>query len=216
MLRRYFLMVSPSSSLSDSSLLAAPLQPLARLGADVLGIDPVEDSIGTARLHSSFDPDLRGRLRYRACTLEELSAEAEEEGGDGEQGTGLFDAIVASEVVEHLADRETFALCCGCMLKVREAFFQLFHLAGRAHIRALGLWACSSDRALTPHMVILLFCAVSCARCASPGLMRARVFMSLHCAEPRPAAMRAAHGHKGQIISWVSGPEWVKGRKMTS
>lgn len=95
------------------------LQPLARLGAVVLGIDPVEDSIGMARLHSSYDPDVRGQVRYRACTLEELSAEEEEEGGDGEQGAGLFDAIVASEVVEHLADRETFALCSSCMLKVR-------------------------------------------------------------------------------------------------
>lgn len=85
----------------------------------MLGIDPVEDSIGTARLHSSYDPDLRGRAHYRACTLEELSAEEGEHGGDGGQGVGLFDAIVASEVVEHLADRETFALCCGCMLKVR-------------------------------------------------------------------------------------------------
>lgn len=85
----------------------------------MLGIDPVEESIGTARLHSSYDPDLRGRAQYRACTLEELSAEEEErEGEDKEQGTGLFDAIVASEVVEHLADRETFALCCSCMLKV--------------------------------------------------------------------------------------------------
>lgn len=84
----------------------------------MLGIDPVEDSIGTARLHSSYDPDLWGRIRYRACTLEELTAEGAD-GGDGGQGAGLFDAIVASEVVEHLADRETFALCCGCMLKVR-------------------------------------------------------------------------------------------------
>ncbi|XP_075868836.1 ubiquinone biosynthesis O-methyltransferase, mitochondrial isoform X1 [Nelusetta ayraudi] len=98
-------------------------EPLARLGAVVLGIDPVEDSIGTARLHSSCDPDLRGRVRYRACTLEELSAEEEEEGGDGEQGAGLFDAIVASEVVEHLADRETFALCSSCMLKPGGSLF---------------------------------------------------------------------------------------------
>lgn len=113
---RYFQIVHHLLSLLSSSLL---LQPLARLGAVVLGIDPVEDSIGTARLHSSCDPDLRGRVRYRACTLEELSAEEEEEGGDGEQAAGLFDAIVASEVVEHLADRETFALCSSCMLKVR-------------------------------------------------------------------------------------------------
>ncbi|KAI3360624.1 hypothetical protein L3Q82_002490 [Scortum barcoo] len=78
-------------------------EPLGRLGANVLGIDPVEDSIGTARLHSSYDPDLQERICYRASTLEELSAE---------EGKGQFDAVVASEVVEHLTDLETFAFSC--------------------------------------------------------------------------------------------------------
>lgn len=82
-----------------------------------MGIDPVEDSIGTAQVHSSYDPDLRDNVCYRACTLEELSADGE--GGEEEQGAGLFDAVVASEVVEHLADLETFAFCCSHVLKVR-------------------------------------------------------------------------------------------------
>lgn len=86
-------------------------KPLGRLGASVLGIDPVEDSINTAQVHTSYDPELRGRVRYQACTLEELSAEEEGE-------AGRFDAVVASEVVEHLADLETFAFCCNHMLKV--------------------------------------------------------------------------------------------------
>ncbi|XP_003965940.1 ubiquinone biosynthesis O-methyltransferase, mitochondrial [Takifugu rubripes] len=90
-------------------------EPLGRLGASVLGIDPVEDSISTAQVHASYDPELRGRLRYQACTLEELSAEAEE--------AGRFDALVASEVVEHLADLETFAFCCNHMLKPGGSLF---------------------------------------------------------------------------------------------
>ncbi|XP_052434212.1 ubiquinone biosynthesis O-methyltransferase, mitochondrial-like [Carassius gibelio] len=73
-------------------------EPLGRLGADVLGIDPVEDSVRTAELHSSYDPDLREGVRYQACTLEEF-AEEEIEG---------FHAVVASEVVEHLADLDAF------------------------------------------------------------------------------------------------------------
>ncbi|KAM6995382.1 ubiquinone biosynthesis O-methyltransferase, mitochondrial [Tautogolabrus adspersus] len=97
-------------------------EPLGRLGAKVLGIDPVEDSIGTAQLHSSFDPDLQDRVSYRACTLEELSAE-EEEGESEEQGAAQFDAIVASEVVEHLADLETFAFCCSHVLKPGGSLF---------------------------------------------------------------------------------------------
>uniref|UniRef100_A0A3Q3XJ79 Ubiquinone biosynthesis O-methyltransferase, mitochondrial n=1 Tax=Mola mola TaxID=94237 RepID=A0A3Q3XJ79_MOLML len=92
-------------------------EPLGRLGASVLAIDPVENSIGTAQLHSSYDPELRDRVRYRACTLEELSAEEE-----GERA-GHFDAVVASEVVEHLADLETFAFCCGHVLKPGGSLF---------------------------------------------------------------------------------------------
>uniref|UniRef100_UPI003AB04CF8 ubiquinone biosynthesis O-methyltransferase, mitochondrial isoform X1 n=1 Tax=Centroberyx gerrardi TaxID=166262 RepID=UPI003AB04CF8 len=97
-------------------------EPLGRLGADVLGIDPVADSIGTAQLHSSCDPDLRERVRYRACTLEELSAEGEG-GEEEEEGAGRFDAVVASEVVEHLADLETFAFCCNHVLKPDGSLF---------------------------------------------------------------------------------------------
>ncbi|XP_042280808.1 ubiquinone biosynthesis O-methyltransferase, mitochondrial isoform X1 [Thunnus maccoyii] len=99
-------------------------EPLGRLGADVVGIDPVENSIGTAQLHASYDPDLRERVCYRVCTLEELSAE-EEEGGEEEeeQRSGQFDAVVASEVVEHLADLETFAFCCSHVLKPGGSLF---------------------------------------------------------------------------------------------
>ncbi|CAF96447.1 unnamed protein product, partial [Tetraodon nigroviridis] len=92
-------------------------EPLGRLGASVLGIDPVEDSISTAQVHASHDPELRGRVRYQACTLEELSAEEEE------AEAGRFDAVVASEVVEHLADLETFAFCCNHMLKPGGSLF---------------------------------------------------------------------------------------------
>lgn len=80
------------------------------MGAEVLGVDPVEVSVRTAELHSSLDPALRGRVRYRACTLEELTEE--------EENDEAFDAIVASEVVEHLADVDTFVHCCYRMLKV--------------------------------------------------------------------------------------------------
>ncbi|XP_049585512.1 ubiquinone biosynthesis O-methyltransferase, mitochondrial [Syngnathus scovelli] len=96
-------------------------EPLGRLGASVLGIDPVEDSIGTAQLHLSYDPDLGERVGYRACTLEELSADAA--GGEMDRGDVLFDAIVASEVVEHLADLETFAICCSHVLKPGGSLF---------------------------------------------------------------------------------------------
>ncbi|XP_068999506.1 ubiquinone biosynthesis O-methyltransferase, mitochondrial [Embiotoca jacksoni] len=96
-------------------------EPLGRLGANMLGVDPVEDSIGTAQLHCSYDPDLRDRVSYRTVTLEELSAEGE--GEPGGQRAALFDAVVASEVVEHLADLETFAFCCSHVLKPGGSLF---------------------------------------------------------------------------------------------
>ncbi|CAL8248006.1 unnamed protein product [Lota lota] len=100
-------------------------EPLARLGGHVLGVDPVENSISTAWLHSSSDPELRGRLRYRPCTLEELLGSEEEDRGEEEKemADGPFDAVVASEVVEHLVDLETFAFCCGQLLKPGGSLF---------------------------------------------------------------------------------------------
>ncbi|XP_041964255.1 ubiquinone biosynthesis O-methyltransferase, mitochondrial [Alosa sapidissima] len=95
-------------------------EPLGRLGADVLGIDPVEDSIRTAELHGSFDPQLRRHVRYRACTLEELAQEEDPEAGMGSEG---FHAVVASEVVEHLADLDVFASCCHQVLKPGGSLF---------------------------------------------------------------------------------------------
>ncbi|XP_077576873.1 ubiquinone biosynthesis O-methyltransferase, mitochondrial [Stigmatopora nigra] len=96
-------------------------EPLGRLGATVLGIDPVEESIGTAQLHSSQDPDLAERVSYRACTLEDLSADVAE--GQKDQGDVLFDAVIASEVVEHLADLETFIFCCSHVIKPGGSLF---------------------------------------------------------------------------------------------
>jgi 2-polyprenyl-6-hydroxyphenyl methylase / 3-demethylubiquinone-9 3-methyltransferase len=69
-------------------------EPLARLGAVVTGIDAAESSIAVARAHA------RGmglEIDYRAATAEELSAAGER-----------FDAVLALEVVEHVADRSLF------------------------------------------------------------------------------------------------------------
>lgn len=84
-------------------------QPLGRLGASVIGIDPVEENIKTAQRHKSFDPVLDKRIEYRACSLEEIVEETAE----------TFDGVVASEVVEHVIDLETFIQCCYQVLKVR-------------------------------------------------------------------------------------------------
>lgn len=112
-----------------------PLQPLGRLGATVSGIDPVEDSVRIAQQHAAHDPDLRDRVSYRACTLEELAGEGEAQlEPEPEQGVTQFDAVVASEVVEHLADLDTFAVCCSRVLKVHRLYaFVSIHFSSRLH-----------------------------------------------------------------------------------
>lgn len=73
-------------------------EPLARLGADVLGIDPVDSSIQVARAHAE---DQGLKLNYKAITAERLSSEI---GSDADR----FDLVVASEVIEHVTDPGAF------------------------------------------------------------------------------------------------------------
>ncbi|MEK0082003.1 bifunctional 2-polyprenyl-6-hydroxyphenol methylase/3-demethylubiquinol 3-O-methyltransferase UbiG [Benzoatithermus flavus] len=69
-------------------------EPLARLGAAVTGIDPLPESIATARWHAA---ETGVELAYEATTLEEVVR-------DGRR----FDLVVASEVIEHVPDPEGF------------------------------------------------------------------------------------------------------------
>jgi 2-polyprenyl-3-methyl-5-hydroxy-6-metoxy-1,4-benzoquinol methylase len=44
------------------------VEPLARLGASVTGIDPSPENIGIAISHSLLDPLVKDRVKYRAIT----------------------------------------------------------------------------------------------------------------------------------------------------
>lgn len=78
-------------------------EPLARLGAEVVGADPATTNIEVARLHAA-----QGGLSidYRNTTAEAL-AEA------GER----FDVVLAMEVVEHVTDVPLFVSVCAGMVK---------------------------------------------------------------------------------------------------
>jgi 2-polyprenyl-6-hydroxyphenyl methylase / 3-demethylubiquinone-9 3-methyltransferase len=69
-------------------------EPLARLGARVVGIDPSDSNIAVARHHAE-----RSRLSidYRAEAAEALAQSGE-----------MFDVVLAMEVVEHVADLGLF------------------------------------------------------------------------------------------------------------
>jgi 2-polyprenyl-6-hydroxyphenyl methylase/3-demethylubiquinone-9 3-methyltransferase len=78
-------------------------EPLARLGADVIGIDPAEENIEIAKAHA----DESGvEVDYRATTAEDLAA-----GGE------RFDIVLAMEVVEHVVDVPEFVATCTSMVK---------------------------------------------------------------------------------------------------
>lgn len=73
---------------------------MARLGASVTGIDPVEENIAVATEHCSHDPSLftsGGSLNYKCCTVEDIAG-----------GAHQFDLVVASEVLEHITKLDHF------------------------------------------------------------------------------------------------------------
>jgi 2-polyprenyl-6-hydroxyphenyl methylase/3-demethylubiquinone-9 3-methyltransferase len=78
-------------------------EPLARLGAQMVGADPAEENIAVAQVHA-----VQGGLAidYRATTAEDLAAAGER-----------FDVVLVMEVVEHVADMKEFVLTCASMVK---------------------------------------------------------------------------------------------------
>uniref|UniRef100_A0A5B7C5A1 Ubiquinone biosynthesis O-methyltransferase, mitochondrial n=1 Tax=Davidia involucrata TaxID=16924 RepID=A0A5B7C5A1_DAVIN len=71
-------------------------EPLARMGAIVMGIDAVEKNIKIARLHADLDP-VTSTIEYYCTTAEKLVEEQRE-----------FDAVISLEVIEHVADPAEF------------------------------------------------------------------------------------------------------------
>ncbi len=78
-------------------------EPMARLGFQVTGIDATEKNIGVASVHAE-----RSGLPidYRAGTAEALVA-------DGRR----FDVVLTMEVVEHVADVDSFLHSCAALVK---------------------------------------------------------------------------------------------------
>ncbi|HMN51061.1 MAG: bifunctional 2-polyprenyl-6-hydroxyphenol methylase/3-demethylubiquinol 3-O-methyltransferase UbiG [Xanthobacteraceae bacterium] len=69
-------------------------EPLARLGGEVVGIDPAEENVEVAKVHAEQSAL---EIDYRATSAETLADAGEK-----------FDIVIASEVVEHVADLPLF------------------------------------------------------------------------------------------------------------
>jgi 2-polyprenyl-6-hydroxyphenyl methylase/3-demethylubiquinone-9 3-methyltransferase len=78
-------------------------EPLARLGAAVVGADPAAANIAAAKLHAEGEGLA---IDYRATTAEALADAGER-----------FDLVLAMEVVEHVADLDLFVRRCAEMVK---------------------------------------------------------------------------------------------------
>ena len=78
-------------------------EPMARLGADVLGADAAARNIPVAQIHAE---QAGLKIDYRHTTAEALVAAGE-----------VFDAVLNMEVVEHVADPQAFLTDCQVLLK---------------------------------------------------------------------------------------------------
>jgi 2-polyprenyl-6-hydroxyphenyl methylase/3-demethylubiquinone-9 3-methyltransferase len=78
-------------------------EPMARLGADVVGADAAPRNIPVARLHAEQSGLA---IDYRHTTAEDLAAAGEQ-----------FDVVLNMEVVEHVADPLAYLTACQRLLK---------------------------------------------------------------------------------------------------
>ncbi|MEO6301314.1 MAG: bifunctional 2-polyprenyl-6-hydroxyphenol methylase/3-demethylubiquinol 3-O-methyltransferase UbiG [Paracoccaceae bacterium] len=78
-------------------------EPMARLGADVVGADAAARNIPVAKVHA----ESQGlKIDYRFTTAEDLAAAGEQ-----------FDVVLNMEVVEHVSDPLTYLTACRNLLK---------------------------------------------------------------------------------------------------
>ncbi|XP_026318815.1 ubiquinone biosynthesis O-methyltransferase, mitochondrial isoform X2 [Hyposmocoma kahamanoa] len=83
-------------------------EPLARLGAHVTGVDASNDLIEYARKHSQADAKLICNQPTYICTsIEDHATENENK----------YDGVVASEIVEHVNNKDVFVQSCIKVLK---------------------------------------------------------------------------------------------------
>ncbi|XP_054271747.1 ubiquinone biosynthesis O-methyltransferase, mitochondrial-like isoform X1 [Macrosteles quadrilineatus] len=85
---------------------------LARLGGSVTGIDPSDSLVGVARSHSKSLQNAEPPT-YVVSTVEQHA----------HQAMATYDVVVASEVIEHVTDKESFLAACIASLKLGGSLF---------------------------------------------------------------------------------------------
>ena len=122
-------------------------EPMARLGADVVGVDAAAGNIPVAEIHAKKSGL---KIDYRHDTAENIAAAGEQ-----------FDAILNMEVIEHVADPQAYMNACATLLKPggimlcstinRNANSYLMAIIGAEHImRWLPKGTHEWDKFITP------------------------------------------------------------------
>lgn len=95
---------NPSSPLEGIKLLDVGCgggiltEPLARIGAEVTGVDASKELVSIAKEHAALDESLSSRLSYVHTSIEDFAQDNKEK----------YDAVVASEIIEHVIDQDLF------------------------------------------------------------------------------------------------------------
>ena len=140
---------------------------MARLGAEVTGIDVVEKNIHIATLHAANE---RLAIDYRLSTAAELAASGER-----------YDVVLNMEVVEHVADLDAFMRDCCRLVDERGAMFVatinrnliswLFAIVGAEYIlRWLPRGTHRSDWFRKPQELVSRLTAGGFRVCSSTGV----------------------------------------------
>ncbi|KAH1001473.1 hypothetical protein HUJ04_005490 [Dendroctonus ponderosae] len=112
-------------------------EPLARLGAVVTGLDATSNALDVARKHAK---DNNLAINYMCSSVEEFS----------QNNIGKFDAVVASEVVEHVTEKASFiAACSKCLKPSGSIFITTLNDTFLAHF--LGVWMAENMLSLVPR-----------------------------------------------------------------
>ena len=122
-------------------------EPLSKLGASITGIDPSNNNIEVAKLHSK---EMNLNINYIRCSPENLNLKIE------------FDVILNMEVIEHVSNVNLFIQNCSKLIKKKGIMFvatlnknlksYIFGIVGAEYIlRWLPIGTHDWDKFLTPQ-----------------------------------------------------------------
>ncbi|KAK0408822.1 hypothetical protein QR680_004182 [Steinernema hermaphroditum] len=117
-------------------------RPLARLGADVTGIDANQEAVEAAQLAFQRSPELHGKPKFVCSNVIDFAA----------QNESSFDAVVASEIIEHVTDLGAFIDACVRLARPGAAIF--FTTINKTMLsRFLAVWMAEEVFQIVPEGV---------------------------------------------------------------